>query len=565
LTHVTNYYPNGNIQYKSDAGVYSYVSFPAHGVKTINEIKPELMNSGNQQISYTAFHKADTIHNDSNQRLVIDYGVDQQRTRTRLYDNNQLQKTKYFAASYEKEVSASNTREINYISTPYGTLAAYIKENNNAGQIYYLYKDHLGSITAITNATGTVVERRSFDAWGRLRNPDNWNYTNIPTMTILERGYTGHEHLFGFGLINMNGRMYDPLIGRMLSPDPYVPNATNTQDFNRYTYARNNPLKYTDPDGEWIHIPIMAAIGGIMNVASNWKNIDGNFLKGFAAFNVGAGQGALTAVCPAAGIFAGSLATGATNSLIGQTGKNFSGMNNVNWGNVAGSAAISMASSIVGYGVGQGIGGGLGALAGGAASNLTGQLLANGKVKWESVAVSAVTSWGMYHATSFIFWQWGGGNKFGDISISYRQYLAIQADFQRSRFWRREFGGDLINDGSVKRFTYKQRANYQINDVELDPNSIGDYHTHWVKEGKTIYMNDKGWKMSPDPADYDMGTTVEIYKEKGYRYHSPTDLKVTTRSIVINRFDGSYSSGNGTYSVINPPLIRTIFYYLYHY
>ena len=98
------------------------------------------MNSGNQQISYTAFHKADTIHNDSNQRLVIDYGVDNQRTRTRFYDNDQLQKTKYFAASYEKEVSAGNTREINYISTPYGTLAAYIVESGR-GQMYYLYKD----------------------------------------------------------------------------------------------------------------------------------------------------------------------------------------------------------------------------------------------------------------------------------------------------------------------------------------------------------------------------------------------------------------------------------------
>jgi len=50
----------------------------------------------------------------------------------------------------------------------------------------------------------------------------------------------------------MNGRMYDPIIGRMLSPDPYVPNGTYTQDFNRYTYARNNPLSYVDPDGEFV-------------------------------------------------------------------------------------------------------------------------------------------------------------------------------------------------------------------------------------------------------------------------------------------------------------------------
>ncbi|MCE7043816.1 hypothetical protein LZG71_25725 [Dyadobacter sp. CY312] len=52
-----------------------------------------------------------------------------------------------------------------------------------------------------------------------------------------------------FGLINMNGRMYDPVLGRMLSPDNYVQEPGMTQSFNRYTYAMNNPLVYTDPDG----------------------------------------------------------------------------------------------------------------------------------------------------------------------------------------------------------------------------------------------------------------------------------------------------------------------------
>ena len=94
------------------------------------------------------------------------------------------------------------------------------------------------------------IKRRSFDAWGRPRHPDNWSYTNIPDWTHLDRGFTGHEHLPEFGLINMNGRMYDPLIGRFLSPDNYVADATNPQDYNRYSYARNNPLKYTDPTGE---------------------------------------------------------------------------------------------------------------------------------------------------------------------------------------------------------------------------------------------------------------------------------------------------------------------------
>ncbi|NOX47601.1 MAG: RHS repeat-associated core domain-containing protein, partial [Chlorobi bacterium] len=64
-----------------------------------------------------------------------------------------------------------------------------------------------------------------------------------------DRGYTGHEHLDAFGLINMNGRMYDPWVGRFLSPDPVLQQPGNAQNHNRYSYALNNPLKYTDPSG----------------------------------------------------------------------------------------------------------------------------------------------------------------------------------------------------------------------------------------------------------------------------------------------------------------------------
>jgi RHS repeat-associated protein len=75
-------------------------------------------------------------------------------------------------------------------------------------------------------------------------------------------GFTGHEHLPEFGLINMNARLYDPLLGRFLSPDPYVVDAGYLQDFNRYSYARNNPLVYVDPEGE--SILLACIIGGAL-------------------------------------------------------------------------------------------------------------------------------------------------------------------------------------------------------------------------------------------------------------------------------------------------------------
>jgi RHS repeat-associated protein len=66
---------------------------------------------------------------------------------------------------------------------------------------------------------------------------------------FLGRGYTGHEHLPKFGLINMNARLYDPALGRFLSPDPYIQDPTNRQNYNRYSYCLNNPLKYTTRQG----------------------------------------------------------------------------------------------------------------------------------------------------------------------------------------------------------------------------------------------------------------------------------------------------------------------------
>ncbi len=131
---------------------------------------------------------------------------------------------------------------------------------NSTNNFEYTLTDHasttlstgLGSITAIVNEQGNIVEEQSFDAWGRNRNPSDWSYDNAQPISLLFRGYTGHEMLPEFGLINMNGRMYDPVLGRMLSPDNYVQDPFFPQNYNRYAYAWNNPLKYTDPSGDFI-------------------------------------------------------------------------------------------------------------------------------------------------------------------------------------------------------------------------------------------------------------------------------------------------------------------------
>ena len=93
-----------------------------------------------------------------------------------------------------------------------------------------------------------------------MRDITNWQVYaqgSQPPMYFGGRGYTGHEHLNGFGLINMNARLYDPMLARFLAPDPFVGSGM-TNDFNRYIYGRNNPMMYTDPSGKFVWLALLA-------------------------------------------------------------------------------------------------------------------------------------------------------------------------------------------------------------------------------------------------------------------------------------------------------------------
>ena len=115
-------------------------------------------------------------------------------------------------------------------------------------------QDNLGSSTSVTNSAGALVVNESFAAYGARRgntgwtgNPTSGDYTNIANTT--RRGYTGHTMLDNLNLIHMNGRMYDPMIGRFVSADPFVDAGLASQGLNRYSYVGNNPLSRVDPSG----------------------------------------------------------------------------------------------------------------------------------------------------------------------------------------------------------------------------------------------------------------------------------------------------------------------------
>jgi len=244
------------------------------------------------------------------------------------------------------------------------------------------------------NTDGSLTQELSYDPWSRLRNPSTQvAYTpDTEPVLFLSRGYTGHEHLTQFGLINMNARLYDPALGRFLSPHNFVQQPDNSQCFNRYSYCINNSLKYTDKNGYWFGIDdlIAAAIGGTINWAMNGCRFDA---KGLGYFGACAAAGDLALYGPA-GWAAGGAILGASNAALG--GANGS---QIIQGAFVG-AFSGLAGGAVGQWAGQGLGGlvvngfnvtspvikgmitgAIGGMAGGYAGGFTGNLLMGGDLK----------------------------------------------------------------------------------------------------------------------------------------------------------------------------------------
>jgi len=237
---------------KTDAGAeYDYNSAKPYELAAIHDPSATITSLPDQSITYTSFNKIKTI-SQGGYVITFWYGPDKQRCKMEVKLNGTEEYTRYYFGNYEiVEKNGNVLEEIFYLSSPSGVIGFNrIKTTPAEDNIYYTLKDYLGSILVVTNEVGTSkLEEYSYDAWGRRRNPTNWTYTSVPAPTYLSRGYTGHEHIEEAGLINMNGRVYDPLVGMFLSPDPVVQSPGDPLNYNRYSYVFNNPLKYIDPSG----------------------------------------------------------------------------------------------------------------------------------------------------------------------------------------------------------------------------------------------------------------------------------------------------------------------------
>jgi RHS repeat-associated protein len=321
VNRTQSYDRRGRIASNSEIGSYNYDPSNVYRLQGIDlNTKGDLhyQNQPLQKIRYNSYKKPISISVKDKAKVDFDYGILQNRSHAYFGGNedNKLERRyqKHYSGITPVEIEVDkegNTKIITYIGgDAYSAPIVHIKQTSSGATngYHYLHRDYLSSILAITDSNANILEQRQFGAWGEV---DKFKSLNSEIdfeydTTLLNRGYTGHEHFMGVSLIHMNGRMYDAKLGRFLSPDNYIQEPFSTQSFNRYGYVWNNPLKYTDQSGEffWVAVAIGAFIGG-STAAIKGGNF-GEILLGALIGGVAAGVGAGVANLAAGGTFFGS-------------------------------------------------------------------------------------------------------------------------------------------------------------------------------------------------------------------------------------------------------------------
>ncbi len=285
------YAANGNILTKSDINATTAFTYGAGaGPYALTKVTSStgVIPAVSQTATYSSFEKVNTFSQGA-YAATFAYNSDNQRAKMVVTQSGSTILTRWYAgSSYIKQTEGSVTKEFTWIGGDAYTAPVLAITQSGTTTYYYLLRDHLGSITHVTDASGNVLNEYSFDAWGRRRDYSNWGYSVASQTDILpDRGFTGHEYLKYFNLYNMNGRLYDPLIARFLNVDPYVQMPDNSQSLNRYSYCLNNPLVYTDPSGEFIFTAFLGPVGAIIDAACWGAVIGGAGYTASVAFSDG--------------------------------------------------------------------------------------------------------------------------------------------------------------------------------------------------------------------------------------------------------------------------------------
>ncbi|HHJ16433.1 MAG TPA: hypothetical protein ENJ80_07020, partial [Gammaproteobacteria bacterium] len=268
----------GNIRSKDGVGTYTYsqgnagphaVSRTSDGSNTTDysyDANGNLTSDSNgRSVGYSTYNKPLVISKGSN---FTTFSYDPDRARYQRTDTDPTgTTTTYYIGSVEIITYPDGSSEVKrYINGKTLISAIYDNAGNfQSNKTDLLLKDHLGSVNVIVKSDTTQIPL-SFDAWGQRRNALTWEemleQARLDFDTSITRhGYTSHEMIDKTGFIHMNGRVYDPRLGRFASADFLIQDPGLSQSYNRYSYVINNPLTLNDPTGQIFQflLPALAA------------------------------------------------------------------------------------------------------------------------------------------------------------------------------------------------------------------------------------------------------------------------------------------------------------------
>jgi len=256
VTHTYNYASSGTGSLRPHAvanvsGAVDGVTLPQYAY----DANGNLTGGANRTVAWTSFDKVQSIDKGA-ARLEYVYDAEHERAKETYKASGATQRTTVYlnpAAGaglyFEEENGVAGLKRKHYISAGGMTIGMAVY-NGSAWTMQYWHEDHLGSVSVVTNGAGAVSERMAYEPFGKRRQSSGTTdvyATLVPVST--DRGFTGHEHMDEVGLINMNGRVYDPGLGRFMSADPFIQSPNSLQSYNRYSYVWNSPLNSADPSG----------------------------------------------------------------------------------------------------------------------------------------------------------------------------------------------------------------------------------------------------------------------------------------------------------------------------
>lgn len=202
-------------------------------------------------VSWTAYNYASSLSSGL-ESASFAYGPDRSRWKMNYVNGGVTETTYYVGRVLEKVLSGGVSDYRHYIFAGGNPVAVYSRKSTGTNAITYSLDDHQGSIETLASPAGVLIANESFTAFGSRRSASTW--TGSPTDRaildgITRQGFTFQTALGSMGLNHMNGRVQDSVTGRFLSADPFTTHWYSSQAFNRYTYVRNNPMRFRDPTG----------------------------------------------------------------------------------------------------------------------------------------------------------------------------------------------------------------------------------------------------------------------------------------------------------------------------